>query len=590
MGGGIGPRQPGMGGIGGRGGERGPGGFGGPPSGPPGGFGGPPSGGGFMPGVPGQPGQAGEEDEVEITPLYVVAVVELKGNPIRPQLMQVAMQGQTPLKITHKWGTTWLKAADNLTFFPLEQGRNQLWPSLTKAFEKKYYDAHRDGASETGLLQLADFALSRGLMKDFHRVMEELVKLKPDSPQAKDYQRLKAELERPAASNPDAEAWKSKLGIDGYKSKENEKGHYTLIHNLKTSEAAEAQSRLDRLENAFQSYYYWFALQAHAGAVKVPSHRLLAILVAPTDKGEFTRMHDIFGDPPLVADGFVARRDNLAVLSAQRRDDLYESLRSTAETTFRDMDPGTLLKGRNDPKTYDAQTMALLLKALDEDGELATVTHEGPRQLLAASGLLPRDVEIPQWIQFGMGSFFETSKGSPWPTLGDQSASLLDSNNYFYTYKTWLKGKKLDPAKVALEKVITDRYFRLADELVKNGKDDPTALHRARTMSWALAYFLAHTKLDGLLNYYRELSQLPRDLRFDDQVLMLTFARGFGLTDRNNPNQVDPNKFAEFASQWESYLKRKNVEMEPAIKLVHQAKPKPAEQQNNPYGGGGSGQ
>ena len=38
--------------------------------------------------------------------------------------------------------------------------------------------------------------------------------------------------------------------------------------------------------------------------------------------------------------------------------------------------------------------------------------------MLFASKLLPRNVHAPEWVQFGMGSFFETPLQSPWASIG----------------------------------------------------------------------------------------------------------------------------------------------------------------------------
>src|SRR5207253_6658106 len=97
-----------------------------------------------------------------------------------------------------------------------------------------------------------------------------------------------------------------------------------------------------------------------------------------------------------------------------------------------------------------AQTLTLVLKAMEEDGKRATVTHEGTRQLIAALGLLPRSVEAPQWIDFGMASFFETPKGSYWWGAGAPNMT------YLVNFKLWDYNKKLDknPAE-ALMSVVT---------------------------------------------------------------------------------------------------------------------------------------
>jgi hypothetical protein len=586
---GIGP-QAGFGNQGGQGGSAppqgimgaaGPRGGGGPmmmPGGPRGGGGG----GMQMMGQQGF-GQAATaaEDDVEITPLYVVAIVELQKPIDKRQLAMQEAQSEYAFSISHKWGTTWLKKSDSIVYFSMEEEANRATQSISKVFEKRFNDTLRQKQPEN-LIELADWALGHGLIAEFHKVMDEIVKDKPDYPAAAAYVKIKAELERPAAENPNVGPWKARLGLETYKVAQKDKGHYTLIQNVGSNDSADVQSRLARLENAFQSFYYWFALNGHAADIQIPRQRLLSILIGQSEKAEFSRVHQVFDKPQLVADGFFARRDNLVILSNMRRDEPYENLRNYTEPVFKGEDTSVLFtkKGQNAQNT-EAQILALMLRSLEEDGELATCSHEGPRQLLAASGLLPRNVDVPQWTMFGMGSFFGTPNASPWPTLGRTPVSLVDNSNYLYTYKTWFKTKKLDEPKVALQRTITDEYFRQA----KKDKD-PAALLKARTMSWALTYYLAKSKLDKLLRYYQELSSLPRDLEFDDDVLARAFARAFDLIDTRNPDRVDQAKFGQFAQDWERYMQqRTQLEVEKAIKQVHAATPKPViptQQQQQP--------
>ena len=51
----------------------------------------------------------------------------------------------------------------------------------------------------------------------------------------------------------------------------------------------------------------------------------------------------------------------------------------------------------------------------------------GPQRSLA-SGLLPRNVAVPEWLLFGMGSFFETPLQSPWAGIGAPSAVNISSS------------------------------------------------------------------------------------------------------------------------------------------------------------------
>src|SRR5262249_17010946 len=142
----------------------------------------------------------------------------------------------------------------------------------------------------------------------------------------------------------------------------------------------------------------------------VPDKRLVAVLIKQGE--EFKRYQQIFDSLPTVADGFLARRDNLAVFSLERTDLASEALAKNTKSLWKGLrtDRGASLKRwpesaegkRLDMATgADIQTLALLERALQEDAEIASVTHEGTRQLLAATGQLPRNVAVPEWLQFG---------------------------------------------------------------------------------------------------------------------------------------------------------------------------------------------
>src|SRR5262249_4413255 len=144
---------------------------------------------------------------------------------------------------------------------------------------------------------------------------------------------------------------------------------------------------------------------------------------------------------------------------------------------------------------------------------------ECTRQLIAAVGHLPRSVQAPQWNDFGMASFFETPRGAFWSGVGAPSWVYLTQ------YKQWENAKKLEDPVKSLLNVVTDRYFREAE----TSKHKQTTLMKARTMAWALNYYLMHKKLGGLVRYYQELREMPRDLEIDEGVLLQTFARAFDL-------------------------------------------------------------
>src|SRR5262249_29617994 len=128
-------------------------------------------------------------------------------------------------------------------------------------------------------------------------------------------------------------------------------------------------------------------------------------------------LHTAFTNGPLVADGFVSRRQDMTVLCVKRTDVNYDVLDRFASPLC---DTPELrkrllkLRGTDGPKPdpmtptkpIDEATrasLALMLRALEDDAERASVSHNASRQLLFASGLLPTNVAAPEWIQFGMG-------------------------------------------------------------------------------------------------------------------------------------------------------------------------------------------
>jgi hypothetical protein len=559
------------GGGGPAGGGAAPGGAGNPPGGfPPGGGVAPgggippgmkPPGGGSMPpggfpgGFPGfgpAAGGAGGEEEADPEPLWVITVVETK-NSITPQ----ALQSPQGAAISHKWGSTILfpiqkSSTERIAYKALALPDGRMMPPVAARFKLESRKAHPANGqpSANDLVALAEWALSHGLLTNYTETMDELVQVDKNHRSAVAYLKVKEALDKPPAANKDAETWRQRLNSAYHLS---DKGHYTLLHQLPKSENAELQSRLDRLENTLRGFYYWFALKGVA--LPVPQQRLLAVLVA--QKEEFERNRQMFEVPFLVADGFHARRDNLAIFSANRLDEPYQALKDFVKPELAKHDTTQLLRGKGDPQ---AQTAMLMLRALEDDAELAAVSHEGSRQLLAASGLLPRAVSAPRWIQFGMGSFFETPTGAPWTSIGAPHPTLDDQNNYLLQYQNANKKKKLDPPAEALEKVVTDRYFH------SSRPKEKVDLLKARSMSWALTYFLAQAKLDGLQRYFRELGKLPRDLELDEDTLKETFARSFNLLDRSG--KVDAGLMSRLANEWHEFMLRTPLELNEILQEV----------------------
>src|SRR5262249_51950447 len=99
-----------------------------------------------------------------------------------------------------------------------------------------------------------------------------------------------------------------------------------------------------------------------------------------------------------------------------------------------------------------------------------------------------------------------------------------------------------------LRQVVTDGLFNSV-----LSPNDTQGLLRARTTAWALCYFLAKDRLPGLMNYFAEISALPRDMEFDAKTLLGCFARAFDVANASR-DDIDPAKFDELAKSWLAYF------------------------------------
>ncbi len=520
---------------------------------------------------------AGAGAQTESTPFYVMTVVETKES-ISPRDM-ARLHNNKPIIIHHKWGTSTLQPELGLDIIVLKSG-DKPFPSVSKRFQDRYKQAHKE--SEPSVEVLLDynvdpqagparFALEHGLLKEFNDVMNEVAKIDPKHPKVRAWQTIDNAMKAKITKADAGDLWKQRLGLRSVSTSD----HYVLLHNGLPDN--EVKSRLNALENSYKAFFYWFAFhcdrdgnlvyvpKGKKDAPLVPDHRLVAVLTAK--ENEFDKDHKIFGNRPLVADGFVARRDNVAFFSSERLDKQYKALQEYCAPQFSVFGRDLLLKnkvssnarGKTNEEFYVASTFALMMQSLEADSETATVSHEGPRQLLAAIGLLPRNVLAPEWIQFGMGSFFETSKGAPWGGAG--GANWV----YLQVYKDRSTKKKLDKPLEALLNVVTDRYFRQTN----NGQDEAAVL-KARTMAWSLTYFLAHRKLTmdggyGLIRFYQELAKMPRDMEFDEDSLQVLFARAFNCLDEKG-EKADRAKLTKLAEEWHRFIDQQPLEGEDVIK------------------------
>ena len=94
-----------------------------------------------------------------------------------------------------------------------------------------------------------------------------------------------------------------------------------------------------------------------------------------------------------------------------------------------------------------AQMVALVLTAMEEQLQLATISHNGSRAAGGGDGLVAAERGRAAWLQFGIGSFFETPREAFWDGTG------APSWKYLVQFKIWEDAKTLDKPEEALRAV-----------------------------------------------------------------------------------------------------------------------------------------
>jgi Protein of unknown function (DUF1570) len=539
--------------------------------------------------APGQPGPAAQPKGPQEPPIYVYAYVETK-KPIKQ--INVANK-QIPFNIydvEYKAGNQkmdlWIPEItlnNNTSALIFKRG------SVNSQFATKLQNALKDGTDDSkkkNLLTAAEWGLQRGLLTEFTNAIEELKKLDPKSAVVAAAAKVREELKnKPSADDPAAQALITEMvRRDAYRPLVSDEGHYTLLTNPgSTRSDAELKKKLSRLEEVYSAFFYWHALK---GASRMPPPYRLAVVLFdfPENKvSDFHKKHEQFNFVPMVGGGFTAQRDNVLVVASRRMDEAYEKLSSYLQTKLDEyaIDPADLLT--NVTKIYASpqflqqmqqaqkqpmqvlavmQTLALCQKAMNDETELLGLSHGGVRQLIAATGIMPRNVETAEWARFGLASFFEVPAHSFYPSTGGTNWDRL------VEFKALRKAKVLDQkaARDILVKTITDDYFRQAQSArtaaEASAKDDQGLFKRkakedlsqAQATAWSLMHYLAIKKHPQLERYFEELRNLPRDLAYDSKVLRDCFYRAFGLMrdDPDNPNHkiVDVVKLSNLSNDW----------------------------------------
>jgi hypothetical protein len=546
---------------------------------------------------------------------YLLAVIDAK----RESLEFKEFGKQKIPFLTHRLGRTASYFDAQEISFQFINPKQLRAPLAEYAVKRAALQNEKDRGPEK-YLELAQWSAEMGLLDKTHELLGEIEKLlaMKGAPMPADavakamtaYEQIKPILNGEFANRAQADRWKQRLNYSSVATNR----HFALVHNSDDPKRDAVADKLKALEQNFQAFYTLFALKGRA--LPAPREKLVAILSSDTDL--YRKAAQVFAIPERTNDGFHGPRENVVVFSHVRLD--KPSQRFAAETRrISETYSVDLLKGQFRPfakkiatqEELDAnnkqfmadaraQVLALVDALLKEEADAATATHEGTRQLLTETGLLPADVELPEWLRFGVASLFDFPKG-PFPFKAKDSIRLA-----FYTAPAgphWEWRRMLD--EMAKDNLVTDNSTEaILDTLLDAWKDraaatlaqpreegdmsDPAAeaeleIARGRAMAWGLAFYLFQSRFDDLQRFFAEVDKLPRDIEIDRYTFLKLFCQSFGIaTEGLTPTNLRGNaaSYEAFAKDWVKAIRAVSV---PAVPLKWEIVPEPKKADpNNP--------
>lgn len=300
------------------------------------------------------------------------------------------------------------------------------------------------------------------------------------------WEKVSKEMKPALAPSAEAEAWKSRLDANATRLID----RYAVIYWDRETGEDEVARRGKQLNENFAGFFLWHATRGVA--LPVPEKPLLAVL-ARHGQAMHPLQHALDG-LPAQTDAFFSPDHGLLVLSPEPMDTVSQTVLRQDQQLFNKGYSRTGLLNRQVPKldhtgekgarpeeVARAGTLALVEKLMLNGSEVAAVSHEGSRQLMFATGVLPRHVTLPNWLTAGAVNAFTRPRGPAFVTVGDDDKPFMSVafatgygvpnyvlQRYFNEMgDRYHKELNADPVKL-LENVLTDAYF----SGVKNG-DDP---------------------------------------------------------------------------------------------------------------------
>lgn len=285
---------------------------------------------------------------------------------------------------------------------------------------------------------------------------------------------MAAAVKMPAPQAGPGEEWRVKLDAQNVRTE----GHYSIVYW--DSPEDEVRRRSAQLNDHFMAF---FLVHATRGTVLPVPARPFTVVLAQQGTS-YIKLRPALDGLPAQTNAFYSPEHDLLVLSPELMDPVGLTFQTqnkryfagglSREPLLSGQIPKIDANGANGGLRPDdvarASTLAFVEKFVVEDSEIASVSREGTRQLLFATGGLPQHVTLPNWLTQGALNVYTRPHGPAYVYKGEDEKPYMTVcfgtgygvpnyvNQRYFRDLDEKKELNPDPVKL-LEHVLTDAYF-----------------------------------------------------------------------------------------------------------------------------------
>jgi uncharacterized protein DUF1570 len=413
--------------------------------------------------------------------------------------------------------------------FDLESVDIRKAPTLETQFVRQMGRAGKDAEKR---MQVAQWALRSGLLRQFYSAIDKVLEIDPQHPRAKLVKQLKAKIDAPLGDSSKQTAdMRALVGRDDMKIKES--NHFVLMHDTPDTPTQGKLTRADERVRLLETVYECFLLRFYAYGVEleIPKEKLKVVLF--NEYKEFRLFADRLSPQLASASGFWDGERNTSVFFDHGTNDRFKALKTMSDDLQQKKKDAVRQRDVTAASTVRlADTIQMLIEIEREDSDIEVVSHETTHQMAGNTGLLPRHVRIPSWVHEGLATYFEESDGATWGGIGAVNEERLQ------------RYRALEP-----DRVHSNIGFIVGDQIFDYAGSIGATLH-GYGQAWALTHFLMEKHFDKFLLFYRRLGEMPPDTILSQEIVNQIFDEAIGI-DR-----------AILDQQWRTYMSGLKTDVE----------------------------